>query len=255
MKAALAPTEAGLKNASTKLKNTLTLSDVPYSSAAKQLASDLDMVVAAKAADCFGAVPPASCLSTLDPEFLKKYSGQCSGCSEEESKARRLVDTRYRALAAAVGEAELDGTAELRNVPLTKYSFGLMTAFSFWRTSNAPRVKVDGGILDNDPLDRQLTMVTFNGAFEPYDADAFSITRAEKHRWFVGAAITPTFGFGVGYSYLPVRGLGVNLGYALLGISTAAENKQVGDAPARTNDPFKLGVTGTAFLGLSYNFK
>lgn len=86
-----------------------------------------------KAADCLGAKPPKSCLSELDPEFKKKYDGTCSACTDDESKARRLVDTKYRALAAEVSEEELEGTAELRNVPLTRYSFGLMTAFSPWR--------------------------------------------------------------------------------------------------------------------------
>jgi hypothetical protein len=255
MKAALAPTVTGLQRASTRLKNTLALIDVPYSSDAKLLANDLDTIVASKAEKCIREAPATSCLSTLDPEFRKRYDGTCDGCTEEVAKARRLVDTKYRALAAAVGAEELKGTAELRNVPFTKYTFGLMTAFSFWRTSNAPRVKVDNGVLENDPLDRQLIMVTFNSAFTPYDADAFSITGAEKHRWFIGAAITPTFGVGVGYSYLPIRRLGINIGYALLGISTAAEDKQIGEAPASTNDPFKLGVTGAAFFGLSYNFK
>jgi len=255
MRAALAVTEAALKNASTKLKNRLTLIDVPYSIDAKNLATALDTVVVTNAEGCLSAKPPDSCLSKLDPEFKNKYNGTCSGCSEEETKARRLVDAKFRTLVADLHNEELSGKAELRNVPLTKYSFGLMTAFSFLRSSNAPRVKLDEGVLEHDPLDRQLTMVTFNVAFNRYDSDAFTISRPERHRWFIGAAITPTFGVGFGYSFLPVRGLGINVGYAVLGISTAAGGRQVGEAPASTNDPFKLGGTETAFFGLSYNFK
>lgn len=255
MRAQLAPL-AGLKSASTKLKSTLTLIDVRYSKEGKALAGELDTIMQNKAADCVAATGPNACLQLVDPDFTARYDARCGGnCSGDLEKALQTVDGKFRALAAAGVREKLDAKAELRNVPLTRYSFGLMTGFSFWRKSSDPRVEVDDGVLEHDPLDRTITMVTFNGAFTPYDADAFSITRAERHRWFVGAVITPSFGAGVGYTWLPTRGLGINVGYAVLGISVADGGKQIGEKPADSADPFKLGVTGAAFVGGSYNFK
>ena len=254
MRAQLAPL-TGLTNASTKLKSTLTLIDVRYSDAGKKLAGELDTILRDKADECIVAKPPNGCLALVDPEFMAKYNAACgNNCSGDLEKALQTVDGKFRALAATGVTEKLSAKAELRNVPLTRYGFGLMTGFSFLRSS-APRVEVDDGVLEHDPLDRTITMVTFNGAFTPYDADAFSITKAERHRWFVGAVITPSFGVGLGYTFLPTRGLGINAGYAVMGISVADGGKKVGEAPADTADPFKLGVTGAAFLGVSYNFK
>ena len=265
MKAGLAPTEAALIKAAGNLRSRLELIDVPYSAGAKALAGELATIVATSAKPCADPDAAKSCIATVDPLFRQKYDGTCtvcaSGnctatCSEEEAKARRLVDTKFRELAAGVTSRELAGATELRNIPLTRHSFGLMTGMTVGRWSNEPAVKIDdAGNYAYDPLARLLTMVTFNSAFSPYDADAFEITKPERHRWFVGAAITPTFGVGVGYSYLPIRGLGINIGYTVLGTNTAADGKKVGEAPSEVNDPFKLGVTGAVFFGLSYNFK
>jgi len=255
MRAQLAPL-AGLKLASTKLRSTLTLIDVRYSQEGKALAGELDTILQNRAAECVVAKGPNACLALVDPEFTARYDVRCGGsCSGDLERALQAVDGKFRALAAAGAIQKLDAKAELRNVPLTRFSFGLMTGVSFLRSSSAPRVEVDDGLLAHDPLDRTITMVTFNGAFTKYDADAFSITTLERHRWFVGAAITPSFGAGFGYTFLPTRGLGINVGYAVLGITVADGGKAIGEAPVDTADPFKLGVTGTAFLGLSYNFK
>jgi hypothetical protein len=252
LKATLAPTSAGLVRASAKLRDTLSMLDVRYSKPARDFATALDAIVQGKAQDC--VEPEANCLAVLDAAFKAEFEATCP-CPDDDRKAVQLVDARFRKLAAEVEGHELDAKSELQNVPMKRFSFGIMTGLSFGRWSNVPRVEVDDGVYAHDPLDRQLTMVTFNGAFRPYDAKAFRMTRAERHRWFVGAAIMPTFGVGAGYSFLPLRGLGINAGYALLGISTPAGGKAVGEAPPNEDDPFELGVAGTAFLGLSYNFK
>jgi hypothetical protein len=255
LKASVPVQDVRLTKASASLARTLTLVDVRYSKPARGLATELDKIVKAEAAAC--VAPGADCLAALDKKFSEKVANACptTSCSEDDVEAVHLVDGKFRELVEGLTEKELNGSADLKNVPLTKYSFGLMTGLMFGRKSTAPRAEIDDGVLAADPLDRQLNMVVLNRAFTPYDADAFDPTPQERWRWFVGAAITPTFGVGAGVSYLPVRGLGVNVGVAVLGINAPNKGDDIGSAPTDEDDPFRLAATYTGFIGLSYNFK
>jgi hypothetical protein len=255
MRASATPTEQGLTKTSAALKSRLSLLDVPHSTRAVTLATNLDKAMVDNAKNCLGAVPPASCLSVLDPVFNGYYNGTCTGCSDEDAKSVKLVDAEYRKLAAELGTEDLDATMDLRNVPLTRHSFGLTSGYSFQRRYKQPRAKLTDGVFESDPLDRPMTMAVFNTAFNVYDADAFAMTEAEKHRWFIGAVLTPTIGISAGYTYSPIRGLGVNVGYALLAIDAPAEGKALGEAPNDASDAFKLSYAKAWFVGLSYNFK
>ncbi len=254
MKATLPATTQTVQKTSAALKARLTYREVPHHKKATDLAASLDQAVRA-ATTCLIGRPTPACLAQLDMAFKAKYDGTCAGCSEDTEKAVKLVDAEFRKLLPGVAEENLDGALDLVNIPLTRHSFGLTSGFLFHARSKSPRVTIADDTFASDPLERPMTMVIFNTSLKPYDADAFTMTDAEKTRWFVGAVLTPTFGVSVGFSYVPLRGVGVNIGYAALGINTAAGGKAIGDAPASAKDPFKLGVVGAFFAGLSYNFK
>jgi hypothetical protein len=87
-----------------------------------------------------------------------------------------------------------------------------------------------------------------------YDEKAPSIAAAERFRPFFGAALTPDFGPVAGLNVLLARGIGVTIGGALL-FGKGADASEIGGRPSRPDDPYKLAITRTAFVGLSYNYK
>jgi hypothetical protein len=252
MQASLAPSSEGLASASEALRDKLALVDVRYSALGRAFAGTLDGIVRRRAGQCVAS--PDTCLSMLDRDFRREYDEVCP-CPDEDRKAVQLVDGKFRALLLDLEGQSLEAALTLQNTPLRHTSFGVLTGVSFARTSKHPNVTVDRGVYAHDGLDRQIAMVTVNRSFEAYDEKTVRITRAERHRWFVGAVVTPTFGVGAGYSYLPIRGLGVNVGYAVLGTSRPSGGRTVGEAPADEDDPYALGWAGTWVFGLSYNFK
>jgi hypothetical protein len=255
MKAGMPPRADLLKFGSASLATSLTLIEARYSQCAKDLARALDQVVQENSS-CVGQ--STSCLQQLDSDFIKAYQGAYATCppsSASDVRTLQLVDSRFRTMLARLAHTLLDGSLEIKNVPLTRYSFGLATALTFAPHSTAPRATIDDGVLVQEPLDRQITMVLLNIAFKAYDADAFSPSTRERLRGFVGAAITPTFGVTLGLSYMPVRGLGINFGAAALGISGLKDGETFGSTPVDINDPLKLEATFTLFVGASYNFK
>jgi hypothetical protein len=253
-KAELPLQPALLAKKSSQLRRELQLGEARYWPKAQKLAEEMDTIVGKYKQQCLAA--ETDCLNLLDPYFATAVEQSCTTCPDEERDALRGVDQKFRALVNNLDGTEVAGSAELSNVPLTRFSFGLLTGLVVGSShSSGQRVKVDENVYSLDPLDRQLAMVTFNGAFTPYDADTFKPTGAERLRWFVGAVITPTFGVGGGVSCLVIRGLGINVGYAALGITVPKDDGRVGDTPKNTNDPFKLGWSGSFFVGVSYSFE
>jgi hypothetical protein len=252
MRSSLATTPRAVASASARMRDRLSLVDVRYSAHARTFAAALDALVQARASTC--ADSPDACLASLDGDLRRAYDAACP-CPDEDRKAVQLVDLRFRTMLLEVEGQELRAELTIQNAPLRRSSFGLATGVSFGRTSAHPNVKIDRGVYAHDALDRQLVMVTWNRAFAAYDDKAARITHAERHRWFVGAVVTPTFGIGAGYSYLPIRGFGLNAGYAVLGTSRPAAGKTIGDEPANRDDPFAFGWAGTWLAGVSYNFK
>ena len=79
------------------------------------------------------------------------------------------------------------------------------------------RVKVgNDGKLVADPLARQMTLVVVNFAPKGYDPEHRPMSVAERVRRFAGVVATPDFGIGGGVSVGIWRGVGVNLGAAVL---------------------------------------
>lgn len=256
MKATVAASADRLKGGAKDLARELRLIGARHSAPARTLAARLAAIVDASAATC--VAPDFDCLENLDKRFADEFAAlrpQGGAHSEDDLEAMRLVDTKFRALVDTQDAKELSGSAVIKNAPLTKLSFGLMTALSFGRTFDKPRAKVDDGVLADDPLDRQVNMVVLNSAFRAYDADMFAPTRAEMWRWYAGAVVSPAFGLGGGVSFLPLRGLGINFGYAVMWVSAPKGDDSIGGKPSDPDDPLGLSPAGTWLFGLSYNFK
>jgi hypothetical protein len=241
MRASPVLTERDVTSASGALRDKLALVDVRYSTAGRSFAAALDRELRAHAAEC--AADAGGCLARLDPVLTQEYEDACP-CTDEDRKAVQLVDGRFRALLLDLEGKPLEAELTVLNTPLRHASFGLLAGLTFGRTATHPNVKIDRGVYARDELDRQTVMVTVNRSFAAFDEKAIRITTAERHRWFVGAVLTPAFGVGGGYSFVPIRGLGINAGYAVVGTSTPAGGKTIGQVPADEDDPFSLGWAG-----------
>lgn len=262
-------TEKSVVDAAADLKTELELMDVRYSSCARGLAARhlkaITETVAVEGAACVQKVG-SECLRKLDPLFAAAYreqspepvnSGQTCGTVAAEVRGMQLVDQRFRTLILD-REMRSDATVadmELDNLPLERFSFGVVSGVLAGTFTSAQRVTVDDGVLVADPLRRQINMVVLNGSFRKYNPAAFDLSRAERFRWFAGTVITPSFGVGGGVSVLVVRGLAVNAGVAVLGVTGPADGQAVGSAPIDTHDPYKLEAVGGFFLGASFNFR
>jgi hypothetical protein len=121
---------------------------------------------------------------------------------------------------------------------------------------NRVRTKIDddSGHLVSDPLPRVMTMAFINWSPGGYDEAASTMSRPERIRAFFGAALTPDFGMVGGVNVLLVRGIGIVGGVGVL-FGKGAEPDEIGKAPAASADPFKLALSQSLFVGISYNYK
>jgi hypothetical protein len=192
----------------------------------------------------------------------EEYAKAVSGCGlvgtaiqqEQTLKAIDAVDHQFRQLIAGLDAKKSSGEATFTTAPTQHVGFGVATAFAFapWRASR--RVKVDGGKVVDDPLGRQLSLVTVNISPAGFRPHAATICPSERYRVFVGAIVTPDFGVAAGGSVLLMRGLSINVGVGALFVKTPGDNT-IDEAPKDANNPFSLGVTVMPFIGLAYNFK
>jgi hypothetical protein len=166
------------------------------------------------------------------------------------------VDKKFRELAvnALSTSAELDMT--FKNRPLTRFTFGAGGAVIASAHLNRVRTKIDDttGRLVSDPLPRIMTMAYVNWSPTGYDEAAAGISTAERVRPFFGAALTPDFGIIGGVNVLLARGIGVVGGIGWL-FGKGADAAEIGQPPAAKEDPFKLAVSRSLFVGISYNYR
>jgi hypothetical protein len=222
------------------------------------LVNHLPLIAAANCAASGSTAPaPVACRNALDVLIKSAYDAAMTGSpSEADADAIKEVDHRFRALAvdALSASAELDMT--FKNRPLTHVAFGAGSAVMAYARVNRVRTKLDddSGSLVSDPLPRVMTMAFVNWSPGGYDDASPSVTRPERVRAFFGAALTPDFGVVGGVNVLLQRGIGIVGGVGVL-FGKGAEADEVGKPPAASEDPFKLAVGRTVFLGISYNYK
>lgn len=258
MNATVPPTPGVVRDAASDLRDKMQLLDVRYSECAQTLAGTLFTTIETRSTQCERTLA-TNCLdlSVLDAEFDNAYQAQNKACgtTAADRRALQLVDREFRELLAEGSDRKLPSKKDLKDIPLGRFSFGVVEALMMGTFASAPRVTVDDGVLVADPLGRLVTMAVVNGSFRPYNPAAFSISRQERLRWFAGAAITPSFGVAGGISALVVRGFAINAGVVVLGTTGAADGQSIGSPPVGADDPYSLEAAGGFFLGASFNFK
>jgi hypothetical protein len=245
------------------LSERLKTNEARNSACARKLADDLNGVFAPFAAVCAAATMPGaaqSCIAQLDARLSKAFKEALAACPggppKEDLDALQKVDAEFRKFLTELKPVEVKTTLKLKNQPLEHVSFGLAFAILGPTALSKVRVKLnDDGNVVNDPLGRQMSLVTINRSFKPFDRDTVNLTSAERYRWFAGAVITPGFGMALGASTLVTRGFGIDVGIAAIGVPALRKGDEIGKAPVNTDDPFGLGWAGTVFVGASYSFK
>ena len=233
--------------------------DVPNSACARRHADALATGLETAAGESCqpGKQDHATCRAALDRVLTDAFAAQTCGeasLPKDETAPVALVDKRFRALVASSFTNAATAELTFRNRPLTRFAFGAGTGVIADARFSHPRVKLDGGILVGDPLNRVMTTLFVNVSPRGYDADADRMSVHERVRLVAGAALTPDFGVVGGVNVLLARGIGVSAGVAVL-FARGAEAGQVGQPPADSKDPFRLSVATAPFVGITYNYK
>jgi hypothetical protein len=240
----------------------LSFEDVPHAPCARTLARTLAEAlppVTQTAACGAAAADPGACLVAFDVAITRSFDEAAAACesgkpSRDALAAMKDVDEAFRKLArtGTALSAELDVT--FKNRPPAHLAFGAGAAVMAGTSLTRARVDTKSGLIVADPLNRVMTTAFVNWSPGGYDEKAPSIAAAERFRPFFGAALTPDFGPVAGLNVLLARGIGVTIGGALL-FGKGADASEIGGRPSRPDDPYKLAITRTAFVGLSYNYK
>lgn len=245
-----------------RLAGTLSFNQVPRAMCARNLATALaaELPVVTRASVCSAATAdPLQCLKAFDTILTANFDGAVKACeagkpAAEERRALERVDADFRELVnegTSTG-AELDVT--FQNRPLSHFAFGAGSGVMPRASLSRPRVTTRNGLLVADPLDRVMTTAFVNWSPAGYDAEDPRVSAAERFRPFFGAALTPDFGPAAGLNVLLVRGIGITAGGALL-FGTGADSDEVGKAPSKPGDPYKLSIARAVFVGLSFTYK
>jgi hypothetical protein len=197
-----------------------------------------------------------ACRDALDAVLKSAFDAATKGASDKDIVVVTDVDRQFRAVAvnALSTSAELDFT--FKNRPLTKFTFGAGAAVIANAHISRVRTKIDDrtGQLVSDPLPRVMTLAFINWSPKGYDEAAAEISIAERVRPFFGAALTPDFGVIGGVNALLARGIGVVGGIGWL-FGKGADVEEIGQPPAAKEDPFKLALSRSVFVGISYNYR
>jgi hypothetical protein len=245
-----------------RLASTLSFNQFPRATCARTLATTLAAklpVVTQEAVCSAPTADPLECLKAFDAVLTENFDAAVKACEggkpvAEERRALERVDADFRALVneGTSTSAELDVT--FKNRPLSHFAFGAGSGVLPRASLNRARVTTRNGVVVADPLDRVMTTAFVNWSPAGYDAEDPRIPAAERFRPFFGAALTPDFGPAIGLNVLLVRGIGITAGGALL-FGTGADSDEVGRAPAKPDDPYKLSIARAVFVGISYSYK
>jgi hypothetical protein len=256
------PTSDAFQKAVNELEAALKFDEGAYSEKVRTFAAAVATeVVNAATLHCqFESVKPQqkfdanTCLVKVGEAISKKYTA-AAGSAGDDLEALKAVDTRFRDFFAQRMSTSAELSLTFHNRPVTHFSLGAGTAVIGYGSLTKPRIKLDdeSGTLVADPLNRVITMAFVNWSPKGYDSTASGIPHAERWRPFFGAVLTPDFGATAGFNVLLMRGLGVNVGVAVMFGKGALEN-EIGAPPPVSTDPFRLAVTRAIFAGVTYNY-
>jgi len=245
-----------------RLASTLSFNQVPRAMCARNLATALaaELPAVTQASVCSAATAgPLQCLKAFDTVLTANFDEAVKACeggkpAAEERRALERVDADFRELVneGTSTSAELDVT--FKNRPLSHFAFGAGSGVMPRASLSRSRVTTRNGVLVADPLDRVMTTAFVNWSPAGYDEEDPRIPAAERFRPFFGAALTPDFGPAIGLNVLLVHGIGVTAGGALL-FGTGADSDEVGRAPSKPDDPYKLSIARAVLVGISFSYK
>jgi hypothetical protein len=260
LRAALAPRPGSIAQQAGALTHRMAFVEVPHVPCARELASQLEAVIAAVASDCPAGL--AACLEPVDEQFRSRYEAEAARCAADTPAERRTnlqalqrVDAAYRTYVAEIGTTIVPATFQITNAPRARFSLGVGTAYLSTFAPTSTRATLDHGVLSADPARRQVSMVMVNGAFRSYDSSRPGLTWRERARWFAGTVVSPDPGGAAGISILLARGLAINVGTAVLAVRTPAAGESIGERPHNASAPFRIGAVGGGIAGFSYNFR
>jgi hypothetical protein len=240
----------------------LMFDEVPHAPCARDLARTLseELPPVTQAAICSAAAADSlGCLAAFDGAIAGAFDAAVRACesgkpSREALAALKTVDEAFRTLVrtGTASTADLDMT--FRNRPPVHFSLGAGAAVMAAASLTRARVDTKSGLIVAAPLNRVMTMALVNWSPAGYDDKAPAMAPAERFRPFFGAALTPDFGPVVGVNVLLARGIGLTAGGALL-FGKGADASEIGNRPARPEDPYELAIARAVFVGVSYTYK
>jgi hypothetical protein len=174
---------------------------------------------------------------------------------EAQPKVIEQVDTEVRKFILSQQPERITGDVTFANTPLVHWNFGILSSFALSASLSKPRVKVgNDGKLAADPLSRPMTLFVVNIAPRGFDPEARPMMLSERLRPFAGVVATPDFGLGGGLSIGIWKGLGFNIGGAVLFVPTPNGTDEIGSAPSDPTAPFAVAHAKAFFVGASYSF-
>jgi hypothetical protein len=261
-------TPSGLEDGLAAVRDDLAFTEVPHTECAREFAravvkavsTELTKADSACAAD-HSDDPNKRCRDAVDAALLKAYNDhKCNGSAptKDERDEIDIVDKKVRAFVASSLTVSADAQITFKNRPLTHWSFGagsgVLTSGLVDPKLSLPRVTMDDGKLAADPLPRVMTLTIVNWSPKGYDAEAEHVSGPERVRGFFGVTVTPDFGVAAGINVLLVRGIGI-IGGGTLMFAKGADASAIGQAPADTDQPYKVSYARGLLIGISYNFK
>jgi hypothetical protein len=244
-----------------RLASSLSFSDLPRSPCARKLATTLaaDLPVVTQAGVCTQATAPQACLAAFDTVLASSFEAAVTSCdggkpTAAERRDLETVDAKFRELVESGTSTSANLDVTFKNRPPSRFAFGAGSAVIARASLTRSRVTTKDGVLVADPLQRVMTTAFVNWSPAGYDTQDPHISPAERVRLFFGAALTPDFGPAFGLNVLLVRGIGVTAGGALL-FGKGADLAEIGKAPAKPDDPYKLSIARAVFAGISYSYK
>lgn len=173
--------------------------------------------------------------------------------AEARANAVSAVASRYVSIVASPAKPVV-GTADVRNVPSQRVSFGLIGGAMLSRSGDQ-NFELSDNVIQPKDLTGVITAAVVHLHPIAFDPSRPDLSAAERFSLFGGIVATPSAGFTAGISLRMFRGLGVQGSHAWLRANRLKPEYALGDAPAAGSSPFKLGFTHSYTIGISYEFK
>lgn len=189
-------------------------------------------------------------------DYLKAHPLKGSALAQAGGIEKMFIDA-----VEAAGVTEVKAGFDYDNIPLERFSFGLISAYMLGTGYAADRVRLtEDGYYAADPPKSPLAAAIINIHPIKYDPESAKMSLAERIRLFVGVVLSPDAGFCAGAGFALLRGLSVNAGMASMGIRVANHprslvvNGRAKTEPGDPEEPFRINWKSVAFAGFGFSF-